>query len=72
MHASLAGPNAIAPERMTPEERVAEIGRILALGLIRLHTDKSSSLSAGLGDSCLDFLPHQRRHGDRLTRGKTR
>jgi hypothetical protein len=64
MHPSLAGPNAIAPERMTPDERIAEIGRILGLGLVRLSAVKSTSISAGCGDSCLDFLPGQRRHAD--------
>jgi hypothetical protein len=64
MHASLAGPNAIAPERMTPDERIAEVGRILGLGLIRLHTAKSTSISDDRGDSCLDFPADQRRHAD--------
>jgi len=49
---------------MTPEERIAEIGRILGLGFIRLGAAKSNSLSAGCGDSCLDFPPHQRRHAN--------
>ncbi len=31
-----AGPNAIAPALMTPEERRGEIGAILARGLVRL------------------------------------
>ncbi len=64
MHPSLAGPNAIDPERMTPEDRIAEIGRILGLGLVRLHGAKSTSLSAGCGDSYLDYSPNQRRHAD--------
>ena len=70
MHASLAGPNAIAPERMTPDERIAEIGRILSLGLIRLHTAKSTSLSGDRRDSCLDFPADQRRHADTKKSGK--
>lgn len=70
MHASLAGPNAIDPQRMTPEERVAEIGRILGLGLVRLSTVKSTSLSDDCGDSCLDFPAHQRRHADTRKSGK--
>jgi hypothetical protein len=44
MHASIAGPNAIDPDRMTPEERLAEIGRILGAGLVRLHARKSSEV----------------------------
>jgi hypothetical protein len=57
-------PNAIDPQRMTTDERLAEIGRLLGLGLIRLHASKSRSLSADSGDSCLDFPPSQRRHAD--------
>lgn len=64
MHPSLAGPNAIAPERMTPDERIAEVGSILGLGLVRLSAAKSTSLSEDCGDSCLDFPPDQRRHAD--------
>lgn len=62
MHASLAGPNAIDPERITPDERLAEVGRLLGMALVRLHADRSSPLSADRGDSCLDFPPDQRRH----------
>jgi hypothetical protein len=42
---SLSGPNAIAPERMTSEERLAEVGRLLAAGILRLRA----------GDIRLDF-----------------
>lgn len=70
MHASLAGPNAIAPERMTPDERIAEVGRILGMGLIRLNAVKSTSLSDDCGDSCLDFQTDQRRHADTKKSGK--
>lgn len=64
------GLNAIDPDRLTPEERVAEVGRILAAGVLRLHAGKSSPLSADRGDSWVDFLPGQRRHADTLTSGK--
>jgi hypothetical protein len=70
MHASLAGPHAIAPERMTPEERIAEIGRILGVGLVRLAARKSSPLIADGGECCLDFSPDQRSHADGLTKQK--
>lgn len=70
MHAILAGPNAIDPERMTPDERIAEIGRILGLGFIRLNAVKSTALSDDCGDSCLDFPAHQRRHADTKKSGK--
>jgi hypothetical protein len=55
MHDSRSGPNALPADRMTAAERLAEIGRILSAGLIRLRGRKSSSLSAPLGDSFVDF-----------------
>lgn len=64
MDTPTAGPNAIDPARMTPEERMAEIGRILGAGLVRLHAGQSSELSADIGESCLDFSPPQRRHAN--------
>jgi hypothetical protein len=48
--------NALNPELMTPAERIAEIARSLALGLIRLHARKSSPLVADSGESSLDSL----------------
>lgn len=36
MHTSVADPNALDPARMSSAERVTEIGRTLALGLLRL------------------------------------
>lgn len=66
MRTSAAGPNALDPARMTSVERFAEIGRILALGLERLHAGKSTALFADGGDSCLDFSPHPRRHAETL------
>jgi hypothetical protein len=37
-------------------ERVAEIGELLALGLIRLRARQSTSLSAPTGESFVDCL----------------
>jgi hypothetical protein len=37
-------------------ERIAEIGELLALGLVRLRTRKSSPLFSGTGDSWVDCL----------------
>jgi hypothetical protein len=54
--------NALDPNRMTPAERLAEIGDLLAAALIRLRARKSSSLSANLGESSVDFSPDQRSH----------
>ncbi|NOX41049.1 MAG: hypothetical protein GXP05_11185 [Alphaproteobacteria bacterium] len=47
--------NALHPDKMSPDARVAEIGRILAAGLIRMRSPKSSALSANAGDSSLDL-----------------
>jgi hypothetical protein len=49
-------PNPISPERMTPDARLAEVGRILASALIRMKASKSSSLSLEAGDSLVDFV----------------
>jgi len=67
MHASLAGPNAIDAERITPDGRLAEVADILAAGLMRLRARKSSALSAQSGESLLDCAGHQSSHADRLT-----
>ncbi|GER08833.1 hypothetical protein GCM10007972_24430 [Iodidimonas muriae] len=64
MDTTLAGPNAIDPMRMTPDERNTEVGRILGAGLVRLHARQSSELSADSGESSLDFSPPQRRHAN--------
>ena len=45
-------PNALAPDQMTPDARIAELGRIVAAGVLRMR-DQSSSLSAASGDSSL-------------------
>jgi hypothetical protein len=56
--------NPLKPETMPPDERLAELGQILAAGLMRLHARKSSPLSADRGDSSVDFLPDQSGHAD--------
>jgi hypothetical protein len=58
----LAGPNTLDANRMTPAGRLDEVADILASGLIRLRTPKSSRLSADRGDSCLDFAEHRSGH----------
>lgn len=57
--APLAGPNMLNPDRMSPVERRAELGRILAAGLIRLMNAKRAELSARGGDGSLHFRPDQ-------------
>jgi hypothetical protein len=53
----VSGPNPLCPETMTISERKSEFGYILAVGLMRLKDDKSSSLSAQTKDSFVDVLP---------------
>ena len=53
-----AGFNTIAACQLTRAERIGELGRILAAGALRLR-DKSSSLSADRGESCLDYRSDQ-------------
>ena len=43
-------------------ERIAEIGAILARGLVRLKARQSSQLSSGTGESSLASLDHQSGH----------
>ena len=52
------------PNHMTLEERLAELGQILARGLVRLHARKSSPLSADDGDSFVDLPPHRSGHAN--------
>jgi len=52
------------PDHMTGTERLAELGQILAAGLMRLRARKSSPLSADRGDSSVDFLPDRSGHAD--------
>lgn len=61
--------NALAPDRMSAAERLAEIAEILAAGLMRLQTRQSSSLSPGSGESSLDCAAHQSGHANVLDGG---
>jgi len=60
--------NALKPELMSAEERLTEICRILGVGLMRLHARKSSALSAGRGESSVDFGPQQSGHAGQQNR----
>jgi len=62
----ISGPNPLCPERMSADARLAEIGRILAVGVVRLNAAQSSDLSADDGDSFVDFSP--RKSGGRRTK----
>jgi hypothetical protein len=57
-------PIAFSSDHLTGIERLAELGEILALGLMRLQARKSSRLSADPGDSSVDFLPDRSGHAD--------
>jgi hypothetical protein len=45
-------------------ERIAEIGEILALGLVRLKARQSSQLSSGNGESSLACVADQSGHAN--------
>lgn len=55
----ISGPNPLCPDRMSADARLAEIGRILAAGVVRLIAKKSSGLSAQNGDRFVDFSPRK-------------
>lgn len=56
MRNSSSGSNSLCPTQMTPDAQIAELGRIVAAGVLRLR-DQSSSISAHGGDSSLAILP---------------
>ncbi len=66
----VAGQNALSPDLMTADERLAEIAQILARGFVRLHARKSTPLSAQDGDSSFDFSPDRSSHVDSPGRRK--
>lgn len=64
-------PIPIAPERMTPEARLTEVGRLLAAGLIRMFAGQSSPLSAPQSQTVVDLAPaksggHRRKPHNRV------
>jgi hypothetical protein len=61
--------NAVDPDRMTPAERLAEIGELLGTAFIRLQARKSRRLSDDCGESSLDSTLHQRGYADVLADG---
>lgn len=65
MHDIFFAPNPLSPDRMTTDERLAEVGAILAAGLRRILAEQSSHLSAGDRDSSFDILALKRRVGRR-------
>jgi hypothetical protein len=57
--------DAVESPRDCARERIAEIGEILAAGLIRLRARQSSQLSSGNGESSLASLASQSGHENR-------
>jgi hypothetical protein len=53
--------NALDPNLMTAAERLAEIGEILAAGILRLRA--KTQKTEDRRDLSLDFPAHQSRHG---------
>jgi hypothetical protein len=63
--------NPLDPSRMTPNERLAVLGRILAAGFIRMKARQSSPLSADRGESSVDLSPAKSGHATRNSGGMT-
>jgi hypothetical protein len=55
-------PNPIHPDRLSSRERLAEVARLLALGLIRLRDRQSSQVSELTGEIPLHIPPDQSGH----------
>jgi hypothetical protein len=70
MPAPSSGPNAIAPSCLSHHERLSELGQILAAGLRRMRSEKSSSLSPETGDSFVDILAPEHRCDGRKPRNR--
>lgn len=54
--------NALDPDRISAEERMAELAGILVAGLMRLRARQSRRLSAGTENSSVDFTACQSGH----------
>ena len=74
MHSCRAGPNPLHPDRLTARERIGEICRLLALGLVRLRmrergiAAQSSGQTELCGESSLDCAPGRSTHATKPTR----
>ena len=75
---SRCGPNPIHPDHLTAKERVGEVCRLLALGLLRLRArdhangGSSSGLSPESGESSLDRPARASGHATRPTQRRRR
>jgi hypothetical protein len=61
--------NSLDPNRMTPAERLAELGRILAAGFIRMKARQSSPLSADRREGSVDISRLKSGHATRNSNG---
>jgi len=61
--------NPLKPELMNTDERLAEIYRILGLGLVRLKARESTQVSGERRESCLHFPPDRSGHETPTPRG---
>jgi hypothetical protein len=61
--------NALDPSRMSPAERLAELGLILGGGLIRMKARQSSPLSADCGEGSVDLSGPKSGHATRNSQG---
>jgi hypothetical protein len=64
-----AGANALAPDLMSAEQRLSELGAILAAGLLRLRRQQQSGPAFAETNS-LDFLAGRSVHATTLRRRK--
>lgn len=55
----------LSPDRMSADQRLSEVGEILAAAVRRILAEQSSSLSAAGEDSSFDILALKRRVGRR-------
>lgn len=63
--------NSLPASHLSDAERLAELGRILATGVIRMKAGKSSPLSADGRESSVDFTPPKSGHACRNSGGMT-
>jgi hypothetical protein len=68
----LAGGNPLSPDLMTPEERLEEVARILAAGLVRLRRREEWNDSNRLEKNSLDFSPDRSGHATARQRREVR
>jgi hypothetical protein len=68
----LAGANAVAPDLMTADERLDEVARILAAGLMRLRQYQYRNHCNRLEKNSLDFSPDRSGHATAPQRREVR